>query len=403
MEFTELEAAFAGIEQVGKGELTFDLAGIPVTLRVVLPTEETEIQKYSVQALSEGDEDQATMTDYIQRFRFALLSYAIVQVGSLDFRDVEYVETGEKLENGQTVKLPRHLAVRKILRERFGGANLIILFRKYHELLEQVENEAEKAVVFKPVDYDAQIERHEKRASELRELRKEALEAQPDNLRTPLSDTVHSVAQGRVPAAEPVPPAEAETEEPAPPVPEPQPTPETPPAAPKERQPIFPQAAPPPSDRPESSAAPELDSPGSEMDQQETMSRIQSSFVDQADPDELERAMARENERLARIRQQRARGPQGAATPPQQQPPPQQQSVRQPPHMGARQVAEEVSKVSVEKVGEVGGVEAFRLGEDQVLTGKAMPVDKMAKVPVDNVDSTQGTRNPRFKAPPKGP
>ena len=47
LDLKTLKDAFSQIEDVGKGEITFDLDGIPVTLRVLLPAEEVLVQKFA--------------------------------------------------------------------------------------------------------------------------------------------------------------------------------------------------------------------------------------------------------------------------------------------------------------------------------------------------------------------
>ena len=71
IDFQALEQALAPIAEIGQGELTFDMGATPVTLRVLLPAEELEVQRYASEVISargEGD-DPNDAVDYLDRFR----------------------------------------------------------------------------------------------------------------------------------------------------------------------------------------------------------------------------------------------------------------------------------------------------------------------------------------------
>lgn len=165
----DLQAAMSPLSEIGKGELTFEVNGVAICLRALAPDEEIQIQRYARQAVADGDySDQANALEYLDRFRMGALSYSIVQVGALDFRKVEYVETGEKLPNGTAIKVRKHEAVLKLISN--WSRNMInATFKKFSELANKVEVEVESLIEFDEVDYDAEISRLEERLKEVRD------------------------------------------------------------------------------------------------------------------------------------------------------------------------------------------------------------------------------------------
>ena len=113
--------------------------------------------------------------------------------------------------------------------------------------------------------------------------------------------------------------------------------------------------------------------------------------------DDPEAEIQRENDRLARIRaakaqQQRDLRNQQATAP--------VRSGRRPPHMAAKDVAEEIAATETEQIGDIDGIPAYRVGQPQELN------DKFGQTPpnpsMDPSDKQKGTQNPRFR-PPKQP
>lgn len=187
----DLKTAMAPLAQIGKGELTFDINGTAISLRALSPEEEIAVQRYAREVVAEGDlTDQANALEYLDRFRVASLGYSIVQVGDLDFRGVEYVETGEKLPNGTPIRLKRHEAVQQLV-GTWSRNMTIAAFKKFGELMDQVEKEVDGLIAFEPVDYDAEIARLEERLRELRE-EQARMKASDNDSRTSLRQQVAS-------------------------------------------------------------------------------------------------------------------------------------------------------------------------------------------------------------------
>ena len=271
-----LEAAFAPIKEISGGELTFDVGGIPVTLRLLVPEEETEVQRYAFQSEAGGDESVMAL-EYLEKFRVALLSHAVVAVGEMDLRGVKFVETGDRLDTGVAVKVPRYMAMRKIVAE-WGGPLRVAVFTKYTELSASVEKKAEAAVKFEPSDPDAEVERLEKRIRDIKEGKDK------DKARSAFVKTANLVQEADV--------ARRQDEDEASGKAVPPPAPVAPPAA-APRKPIYPQQAVPPEPAPREAQRPA--SAPQEAPRAEPLPDVTDSLVDDGD---MEAAVAAENRRL---------------------------------------------------------------------------------------------------------
>jgi hypothetical protein len=205
-----LERALQSIEDTTHVESTFRVGGddgVPVTLGLLLPEQEVEVQQYAQEALSEEEDDQEGNTkdeamDFLDRWKYGILSYSVRQIGDLDFRGHEYVATGETLDNGTEVKVPKHVAVRKLLRKLWHRPVLNRVFHKYTELLEAGEAKAAKAIKYKPADLDAEIARREEELGILKAQKKQQDEGAPDPVGSQIKET-SNLAQAADEAASP--------------------------------------------------------------------------------------------------------------------------------------------------------------------------------------------------------
>lgn len=170
-----LEAAIAKVERIRDHEYTFEAGETTITLRPLRPDEETEVQRYA-QVAMEGETNQAAIADFMDRMRHATLGFSIVQLGSVDLRNVEYVETGEVNDAGVPVSIPKWEAVRDKVAFEWSRTMLSQVFTRFGELLERMELRASKVVKFDPVDVDEEIGRVERRLADLRALKKKASE-----------------------------------------------------------------------------------------------------------------------------------------------------------------------------------------------------------------------------------
>lgn len=400
-----LEKALAPIEHIGREEATFEADGVKVTLRVMLPEEENEVQRYAAKALPAplGDEDeveQATSVDqldYIERFKVAVLSHALVAVGTSDFRDLKFVETGEELDNGKKVKIEKHVALRQLL-QKWSGALRTRLFQKYAELLDVMEKKAEEAIEFEPSDIDTEIERLEKRLEKLREKQERGKPSVASGLKaqiTAINEMENPLPGDETPES---PEAPQEPQEPQ----EPQ-------AEAKPRKPIVPQAtAPVPPQR--AQAAPKKSQgptpiPEDVLPPQTAGTPIPpempGSLVDTSDPDNLRAAVADEEARIierrrrqkaleqaeAEAREEVERGEEDALDGP-----PDPTVRRRPPHADAADVD---ATMGFQDAGRVNGVQAFRLPPEPLTRSQAQQ-SPPPKAPI-NQAKPRGSKNPRFR------
>ena len=150
-----LEAAITQVERIRDIEYSFEASGVEITLRPLRAGEETEVQRYAevaMESLEEGEATQAAFADFMDRMRHASLGFAIVQLGDLDLRTTEYLETGENDEKGNPISVPKWEAIRELIGREWTRTMLSQVFARFGELLERVELGAAKNVKFDPVE-----------------------------------------------------------------------------------------------------------------------------------------------------------------------------------------------------------------------------------------------------------
>jgi hypothetical protein len=400
-----LEAAFSSIESVGKGELAFDVDGTPVVIRVIPPEEEALVHKQVTDAVEqasnpEGDDsgNQHRALTYINEIKIGTVAHAIVEIDGLDLRGSPHVETGETLANGTAVKVARAEAIRKIMRQReWSGTLLAMMFRKYGELLSNVDREAESAVVFEPSDRPAEIERLKNRLGRLEELEKTEKEEGKKALGSELSQQVRDLASAENQDAR----QKGETlshlaaGDRAEPEPEEEVSPQVLPpaarppdsAASSPRQPITPRRAAPPV---VTSTAPSIPTPPAPpVQQQEVLPAPveDTSFINTSDPESVRAAVDAENERLLRARMGRDQTPQPESVLTAAR------AIRKPPHLDAREVAD--SNFLEGEVIQGQGSAPATLKRPVEELGRPQAVSQQAPVKVNT--PSKGGVNPRFK------
>jgi hypothetical protein len=372
LDFKALESAFSIIRDVGQGEITFMVDQTPVTMRVLTTDEDLDVQTYARGNDAGEDEDSSQPMRVLERFKRATLAYAIVQVGSLDLRNEQYVATGDVNENGVPIKMRKHVAIRKLL-DTWSRVTTLALFQKYSELVNRVDAKAEQAIRFDIEDLDVEINRVEKRL--------EGLKQERENLqgRKSASEVVSNLADldkqsvkrqtqvmQEVAQKSPTPPPTEVHQEPVTPAPPPQ-----------VRRPITAdvvQSAPPPQVRPAPAAA--APPPPSTFDD------LGSSLGDTEDD------LAAEHARLMAARSRRQAL--SDITTPDVVPTP--VGVRQPPHIPAAETAQALPTPD--------GAEAFRLDPVHLTERGRQPVNPNTRVPVNPTIARQPT-NPRFSPPKK--
>lgn len=337
----DLQSIMAPLTELGRGEATFEVGGLSITLRTLTPEEEIATQRYARGALTDGDSnDQINALDYLDRFRASCLGYAIVQIGDTDFRGVTTIETGEKLPNGVAVKVKKHEALMKVT-ESWSRVMVTTLFQRFTSLMEKVESGIEKTLKYDDDHIDAEISRLEEKLNELKSTKSKRDVSKSDPRDNALNVASEKPLKASPKPSEPEAPAPKETWETAhgnraatespevlePPADIPRSLAsddETAPAraeapTPAARKPVF-------GDRPK----PREVSPATE--ETDPLEGVQSSLVDTGDPAVIDaenrRLMAERAKRLAPV----------------------------PPHMAAREVAK-----AVEQAGSIDGVPVFKM------------------------------------------
>lgn len=352
----DLQSIMSPLTELGRGEATFEVGGLSITLRTLTPEEEIATQRYARGALTEGEaNDQINALDYLDRFRSSCLGYSIVQIGDSDFRNVTTVETGEKLPNGVSVKVKKHEALMKSM-ESWSRVMITTLFQRFTSLMEKVESDIGKTLKYDDDHIDAEISRLEERLSDLkatkvkqdtgkddprtatREAAANKAQKETSPKETPPKETWETARQNRKSEESPVvlePPSDiprtlsveedpvSEKAPPPPPaalerasVPASDPTPVA--ASPSPRKSVF-------GDRPKPREAPS-------SEETDNLPGVHSSLVDTSDPSVIEA----ENRRLMIERAKRV--------------------APVPPHMAAREVAQ-----AVEQAGSIEGVPVFKM------------------------------------------
>ena len=346
LDLNSLKNAFSKIAEIGKGEDTFDLNGTKITIRLLLPSEEVEVQKQSSFAYTEegkesGENSTLATTKYLETFKLGVLSYAIVRVNDLDLRNVEYIPTGEHLPNGKPVRITKIKAVKDLLLS-FSRRAVDTIFQKYTDLSTKTDIESDNALDYTPLDISEEITRLEERLEELKRKQETS-----QNFGKKTEETVEETPTTIV---------EEETKS--------EPQTETP------RQRVMPQQVAPPT---ESKSIPP-------MSKEQVLETMQSSFVDKKKEEPFpESALIQEHERLNRLRQA-------------------QTQHRKPPHMQAKKavesVGQNVGQTMSENVGEIDGVPVFRTQPTSEIT-RTPSVKEQGNISIDSQPNM--SNNPRFR------
>ena len=200
MLLSQLQKAFEPLTQLSQAEAIVDVAGTAVHLRLLSPDEELECQQESqsfISDLEEDAEDNLARTKAIQfldAFRMAVLSRAMVQISDNDLRTTTVIETGETLDNGVTVKITKVQAVRTIL-EGFPRSIQVRLMQEYHILTESVSKVVEKAIIGEYNSAEAEIEDLEAKIQEIKQTQKGKESAVDEDVRKKMR-TATTVSEG---------------------------------------------------------------------------------------------------------------------------------------------------------------------------------------------------------------
>ena len=158
----QLKELMAPLTKLCKKEKEIKLPGITVVIKYLNPKEELEVQKL----LPDINNDSVTAVEFADIFRRETLCRAIVQVGDVDLRDLDLVETGEKLSDGKSVKVSKEEAVVQIMsvwsRQVIGK-----LFEQYGVLSEEIEKDLDESLRINVEDKELEKENLQERIEEL--------------------------------------------------------------------------------------------------------------------------------------------------------------------------------------------------------------------------------------------
>lgn len=133
LNLSQLKELMSPLTQICQKEKVVDIVGINVTIKYLTPKEELEVQKL-LPNLDEG----ITAVEFADVFRRETLARSIVQVGDLDLRNMDEVETGDVLPNGTKVSISKEEAVVQIM-EGWSKHLISKLFEHYGVLSEEIE------------------------------------------------------------------------------------------------------------------------------------------------------------------------------------------------------------------------------------------------------------------------
>ena len=182
LNLSQLKKALEPIQKISKAESSVTLSGVEIFVRILTPIQDFEVQSISQRFLADMQEQEQTdrtkILAYLDEFRTQTLCLCIVQIGDLDLRDVEYVETGEVLDNGTPVKITKVRALREIISE-WNRPMQVAILDCYNNLVEKVEKDAGVKVEGDFADTEGEKELLKERLAELERMdQKEEIERQ---------------------------------------------------------------------------------------------------------------------------------------------------------------------------------------------------------------------------------
>ena len=354
IDLNSLKSAFSNISKIGRGEKTFTVVNTPIVMRALLPLEEVDVQNQANQEHDyykeeHGADETVATRVYLETFRFVLLSHAIVQVGSLDLRNVETIETGETLSSGVTVKVSKIKAVRSVL-ESLSGEVVLTIYQYYSDMILEVDIESYNSLNYEPLDISEEIENLEKRVEYLKDKQTKSEAFANRDTEDLLIDQEPQVEtpQQEEPVQQDPPPHEDEK-------------------VVQPRKQVFPSShAPPPVKK-------ETPPP------RQAQPQAQNSFMEKNEDGFPPSALRTEHERISRMRRDRQNPPQH----------------RRPPHSQAKETNLDTlaKNTSAEQVGSRDGVPVFSLNSPEDIGDVR---EAPTSVPID--PQPQSSKNPRFKS-----
>lgn len=212
MDLLQLQAIFKPITELSNQRDSIDINGIMVHFRVLTPQEDLEVLR---DAIAEAGDSETRQLEYISAVRDLTIARSITGIGKQSLEGQEFIETGEKLESGVLVRVPREEAVLGVIR-KWSNPVLAGMYRFYQTLVQKQKDAINNACDFPSVDYDAEIARLQ---SEIEDLKARKLKENP----TALPETEPEKHEQEPEESTPKAPARSVSRAPEPSVPEPEP------------------------------------------------------------------------------------------------------------------------------------------------------------------------------------
>lgn len=311
-----LESAIASVQQLRNFEHSFEINDLRITLSPVGQEDEIVVQEFAAAPflnLKEGETTPTKYTDFMDRLRRGTLGFSIVQLGDLNLRGVEVIETDEQDDNGTPISRLKWEVVSEMIARDWSRPMLNHVFDQFGIMLEHMETQASSAIKMDPVDLEEEIERTQRRLTNLLAARKRV----EDGPEMDLIQQSQWAAAGKSPPKPEAPEAPVSEEAPRPspdmspqgaevPVPEEGPVRTTPPPTQQGRRSAIPSQAP----APEREPSPEDPQASQGLRDPRTGYELPldgDTFYDPADPDAALEAETRRQMELHRDHQERKR------------------------------------------------------------------------------------------------
>jgi hypothetical protein len=164
MDLLQLKAIFKPVTDLSDQRDSIDVNGHKVHFRVLTPQEDLEVIR---DALAVAGDNETRQLEYISAVRDITIARSLTGIGKQSLEGQEFIETGEKLESGVSVRIPRDEAVLEVIRQ-WSNPVLAGLYRFYQTLVQKQKEAVNNACEFPSVDYDAEIARLEAEISDLK-------------------------------------------------------------------------------------------------------------------------------------------------------------------------------------------------------------------------------------------
>lgn len=166
LKLSTLRSGFEKLRNLGHDRDSFEILGVTVELRTITREELSHANEYSRPLFDEAQATESTfaLSDWAQATKYAVLGYAIMRLGDLDFNGVDYVEDDTVSPPAKTQK---HIFVREIL-SGWEDAAVNLVYRKFQLLTDRAEKKAAEGLEFYEQTKEEELKELENRVGDLR-------------------------------------------------------------------------------------------------------------------------------------------------------------------------------------------------------------------------------------------